>query len=53
MLKNKDKYERNKEMGKVFKQNPLIRIFGKIELKIIKSNKQLGFMILKQLYHWS
>jgi hypothetical protein len=29
-LKNKDKYEKNLQIGKTFKKNPLVKIFNRV-----------------------
>lgn len=48
ILKNRDKYEMNMKLGGViFKKNPLVRIFYKIENKIEKGDKLIAFQAIR------
>lgn len=48
-LGTKDKYERNMTYGKPLKKNPLIKVFNKLENKMILSEKIQALNALKNL----
>ena len=50
-LGRRDKYERNLELGKPLRQNPLVKIFNKIEPKLQAADKAFAFQVIKREYY--